>query len=173
MNTLTHCFYEFIFYALKKFIVSSGFLSNICYDKNGFFQMVAMNINGKQSLRGVPWNKLKSENTETLYLLGAMKEPVQIDYKKACYYVISMDIIILQTHLLKISLIRFMVLVSLYSMQWVRSHLFNPYSPNVTFLYPLKTSENSRISDVFRGYRNVTLGECGLIFSYLFCYFYK
>ena len=63
MNTLTHCFYEFIFYALKKFIVSSGFLSNICYDKNSFFQMVAMNINGKQSLRGVPWNKLKSENT--------------------------------------------------------------------------------------------------------------
>ena len=26
-----------------------------------------------------------------------------------------------------------------------------------TFLYPLKTSENHRFSDVFRGYRNVTL----------------
>ena len=35
--------------------------------------------------------------------------------------------------------------------------LFNPYSPNVTFLYPLKTSENQK--GVFRGYRNVTLGE--------------
>ena len=32
----------------------------------------------------------------------------------------------------------------------------NPYSPNVTFLYHL------RFSDVFRGYRNVTLGEYGL-----------
>ena len=35
----------------------------------------------------------------------------------------------------------------------------NPYSPNVTFLYLQKTSENLRFSDVFRGYRNVTLGE--------------
>ena len=30
----------------------------------------------------------------------------------------------------------------------------NPFKSNVTFLYPLKTS---RFSDVFRGYRNVTL----------------
>ena len=41
------------------------------------------------------------------------------------------------------------------------THL-NLYSPNVTFLYPLKTSENGRFSDVFRGYGNVTLGEYGL-----------
>ena len=40
--------------------------------------------------------------------------------------------------------------------------LLNPYSPNATFLYPLKTSENLRFSEVFRGYRNVTLGEYGL-----------
>ena len=39
---------------------------------------------------------------------------------------------------------------------------FNPYSSNVTFLCPLKTSENLRFCDVFRGYRNVTLGEYGL-----------
>ena len=38
-------------------------------------------------------------------------------------------------------------------------HWVNPYSPNVTFLYPLKTSENRRFSDIFRGYRNVTLEE--------------
>ena len=41
-------------------------------------------------------------------------------------------------------------------------YLFNPYSPNVTFLYPLQTSENPRFSDVFREYRNVTLEEYGL-----------
>ena len=29
----------------------------------------------------------------------------------------------------------------------------NPFSTNVPFLYPLKTSENRRFSDVFRGYR--------------------
>ena len=46
---------------------------------------------------------------------------------------------------------------------------FNPYSPNVTFLYPLKNSENRRFSDVFRGYKNVTLGEYGLkpLFHYI------
>ena len=41
-------------------------------------------------------------------------------------------------------------------------NLSNPYSLNVTFLYPLKTSGNPRFSDIFRGYRNVTLGEYGL-----------
>ena len=43
-----------------------------------------MNIYQKQALRGVPWNQLKLENFETLYLLSALKELVQIDYKKAC-----------------------------------------------------------------------------------------
>ena len=47
------------------------------------FQLVDMNIYWKQSLRDVPGSQLKSENIETLYLLSALKEPVQIDYKKA------------------------------------------------------------------------------------------
>ena len=38
----------------------------------------------------------------------------------------------------------------------------NPYSPNATFPYSLKTSENLGFSDVFRGYRNKTFGEYGL-----------
>ena len=33
----------------------------------------------------------------------------------------------------------------------------NPFSSSVTLLYPLKTSKNLWFSDVFRGYRNVTL----------------
>ena len=33
----------------------------------------------------------------------------------------------------------------------------NPFQSSVTFLYPMKTSENQRFSNVFRGYRNVTL----------------
>ena len=33
----------------------------------------------------------------------------------------------------------------------------NPFHANVLFLYPLKTPENQRFSDVFRGYRNRTL----------------
>ena len=40
-------------------------------------------------------------------------------------------------------------------------HTFNPFQSNATFLYPLKTSENHRFSDVFRGYRNVTLDKMG------------
>ena len=38
----------------------------------------------------------------------------------------------------------------------------NPFSTNVLLLYPLKTSENFRFSDVFRGCRNGTLVENGL-----------
>ena len=37
------------------------------------------------------------------------------------------------------------------------SSMLNPFQSNVTFLYPLKTTENRRFSKVFRGYRNVTL----------------
>ena len=33
----------------------------------------------------------------------------------------------------------------------------NPFQFSVTFLYPLKTSENQRFTDVFRGFINVTL----------------
>ena len=47
-------------------------------------QLVAMNIYWQQSLRDVPWNQFNSENIEILYLLSALKEPVQIDCKKAC-----------------------------------------------------------------------------------------
>ena len=36
------------------------------------------------------------------------------------------------------------------------------------FCTPLKTSKNIRFSDVFRGYRNVTLGEYGLILEATF-----
>ena len=36
--------------------------------------------------------------------------------------------------------------------------------PNVALLYPLKTSENPRFSDVFSGYRSGTLVENGLSF---------
>ena len=49
------------------------------------FQLVVMNIYRKQSLRDVPWNQLKSDNIETLYLLSALKRPVQNDYKIACF----------------------------------------------------------------------------------------
>ena len=51
--------------------------------KKLLFQLVVRSICLKESLRDVPWNQLKSENTETLYFLSALKEPEQIDYKKA------------------------------------------------------------------------------------------
>ena len=35
------------------------------------------------SLRAVPWNQLKSESIETLYILSALKTPLSM-YKKAC-----------------------------------------------------------------------------------------
>ena len=38
----------------------------------------------------------------------------------------------------------------------------NPLQANVPFLYPLKTSENQKFSDIFRGYRKGTLAWNGL-----------
>ena len=40
--------------------------------------------------------------------------------------------------------------------------LGDPFSSIVPVLYPLKTQENLRFSDVFRGYTSVTLVENGL-----------
>ena len=38
------------------------------------------------------------------------------------------------------------------------SLLSNPFQPNVPFLYPLKTSENQKFSDIYGEYRHGTLG---------------
>ena len=43
-----------------------------------------------------------------------------------------------------------------------KKHGGKPFSTNFPFLYPLKTSENLGVSDVFRGYRGGTLVENGL-----------
>ena len=45
------------------------------------------------------------------------------------------------------------------SFEWKR---LNPFSTNVLLLYALKTSENRRFSDAFRGYRSGALVENGL-----------
>ena len=56
----------------------------MCYNKNNLlFQLVANNMN--------MFPIIKSENIETLHLLSALKESVQIDYKKACCYGTSMN----------------------------------------------------------------------------------
>ena len=38
---------------------------------------------------------------------------------------------------------------------------FNSFNATALFLYPLKTSENNRFSDVFRGYRKRPVDEMG------------
>ena len=45
----------------------------------------------------------------------------------------------------------------------VSEWILNSFSPNTPSLYPLKTSENQRSSDIFRRYGNGTLGKNGLI----------
>ena len=51
----------------------------------------------------------------------------------------------------------------------------NLFQPNDSFLYPLKTSESQRFSDIFRGYGSGTSGQNGLIdfsiFSVEFSFF--
>ena len=43
------------------------------------------------------------------------------------------------------------------------SEKINPFLANAPILYPLKTPENERFSDVFRGYKLGTLAANGLI----------
>ena len=39
--------------------------------------------------------------------------------------------------------------------------MLNPFVPNASFLYPLKTSENLWFADVFRGQKKGALGTNG------------
>ena len=50
------------------------------------------------------------------------------------------------------------------------ANLIYPFSTNVSFLYPQKTSENLQFSDVFRGYKSRTLVENGLILKFIMTY---
>ena len=54
------------------------------------------------------------------------------------------------------------------SMQVLTKNIYNsekidPFLANVPILHPLKTPENERFSDVFRGYKLGTLATNGLI----------
>ena len=110
-----------------------------------------MNIYWKQSLRGVPWNWLKSENIEISYVFSAFKEAMQIDYKKACS-VMEQAWMSTLTYLLKISLTHFMALM-LFCTSWNRS-------------------ENQVLPDVFRGHWRRPVSWDGLrVIQYSVIYF--
>ena len=47
--------------------------------------------------------------------------------------------------------------------KFIQQIYFNPFLPNVLFLYPLKTSEKDIFFDVPRGYKMGTLGRQVLI----------
>ena len=53
-------------------------------------------------------------------------------------------------------------MLAFFHFQHTLKTLLNIFSTNVSLLYPLKTSENRRLSDVFREYRSGTLVENGL-----------
>ena len=53
----------------------------------------------------------------------------------------------------KIASVSGIIYIKFVNEDWV----INPFSNNVSLLYPLKTSENRRLSDVLRGYRSGTL----------------
>ena len=66
------------------------------------------------------------------------------------------------------SIIPYITSISYSSMQVLTKNIYNsekinPFLANVPILYPLKTPENRRFSDVFRGYKLGTLATNGLI----------
>ena len=97
-----------LFYYLKKFLTNDSFkntstqwfllIQNICCNKKFIVSTDAIikqfivstgchKYLPKTVTKRCPSNKLKLGNIETLYLLRALKKPVQIDYNKACYVI--------------------------------------------------------------------------------------
>ena len=120
------------------------------------FQLVAMNNYWKQSLRCVPWNQLKSENIETLYLLSSQKNH--------CRSAIRKDALLWNKHEYQHSADIF-----------VKNTLLAHFMALASFYTPWNILENQRFPDVFRGHRKRPVSWNGLkviysISSYLFCY---
>ena len=69
------------------------------------------------------------------------------------------------THLspFPIETITFLMLLQTRFLKKLAPAPLNPFVPSVTILYPLKISTNLRFSDVFGGYRNVTLKKMGYV----------
>ena len=69
------------------------------------------------------------------------------------------------THLspFPIETITFLMLLQTRFLKKLAPAPLNPFVPSVTILYPLKISANLRFSDVFGGYRNVTLKKMGYV----------
>ena len=117
------------------------------------FQLVAMNNYRKQSLTGVPWNQLKLENIDILYLLSALKEPVQIDCKKA-YSVMEQARISNSAD----------IFVKLFALTHIMTLAF--------FYASWNTSENQTFPDIFWGHKKRPVPWNGLrVFSYSVTYF--
>ena len=72
----------------------------------------------------------------------------------------------------KITLIFLAILKCYKQMLWRQLLFLTHFMPLVFFLYPLKTSENLWLSDVFRGYRKRPVAWNGLILLF-FTYKYK
>ena len=108
------------------------------------FLLVATNIFGKQSLRGVPWSKLKSENNEKLYTSGVYwKNQSKFTIRKhALLWNKHEYIIILLILLLKIPLLTHSLAL-------------------VSFCNPWNTSENEMFP-VFRWHRKKPVAWNGL-----------
>ena len=129
----------------------------MCYNQNSLFQLVAMNIYWKQALGDVPWNQFNSENIEILYLLSALKEPVQIDCKK--------NALLWNKHEYQHSAVIFV------------KNIFNSFPDTVLFLYFLKYIRKPEVYWYFQGALKESSAikwvKSHLIFTYLFCYLFK
>ena len=111
-------------------------------------------------------------NTVAIFLVNMGQGFIEKLTKLAQYYVCSQVFQLLQNHSpLTLSWQRSLSYRNqsidlhsnwFYNRRSLRRERVNPFSTNVSFLYPLQTSENWRFSDVFEGYRSGVLIENGL-----------
>ena len=92
-----------------------------------------------------------------IFILRAVLNTFYIQYK---FIWMALD---LQKHLLEFLYCNLVILKDTFSYE-IENHLicqprFNPFSTNVSFLYPLKILQNIRFPEVFRGHRSGTWVE--------------
>ena len=129
---------------------------NICYNKKSLLlQLVALNIYRKHSLRGVPWNRLKSVSIDTSW----------VHWENQCISTIRKHALLWKKHGYQRSTDIFV------------RNIFNAFRATGLFLYSLKYIRKPEVSWYFQGAlketRAMKWSKSHLIFSYLFCYSFK
>ena len=115
----------------------------------------------------IGYSELTYDNVIFLFEINKTNKNISI-WHSASLWPVKIAFLLRKSKINIDSIIPYITSMSYSSMQVLTKNIYNsekinPFLANVPILHPLKTPENERFSDVFRGYKLGTLATNGLI----------